>query len=62
MNINRNYQAEGSYSRLGSFNHETMNLIVYFGRFKFPKPGHLSANLDAEKSTTHSLLKKIFQT
>jgi hypothetical protein len=40
----------------------TGNLIVYFRSFKFPKPRHLSSNLDAEKSTTHSLLKKNFQT
>ena len=40
----------------------TGNLIVYFRSFKFPKPGHLSSLLDAEKSTTHSLLKKNFQT
>jgi len=46
----------------GSNKDYTRNLIVYFRCFKFPKPGHLSSNLDAEKSTIHSLLKKIFQT
>jgi hypothetical protein len=46
----------------GSNKDYTRNLIVFFRRFKFPIPGHLSSNLDAGKSITHSQLKKNFQT
>jgi hypothetical protein len=61
MNIKRIYLRGLNIYFSGSHKDYTRNLIVYFGRFKFPIAGHLSSNLAAEKSTTHSLLKKSFK-
>jgi hypothetical protein len=39
-----------SYSSKKTFTYDyPKDLILYFERFKFPQPGHLSLNLDARK-------------